>query len=109
MAQFAAVMLALMAGSSLGLTAASDGRPEVAIETAVALALFRHRDHCPAARPARGADACWRRPSAPMLWSIFPIVPGFFPISSRRVGSWSAARSANLCVGVLCYLPMLRR
>ncbi len=40
MAQFAAVMLALMAGASLGLTAANDGRPDVAIESAVALAFF---------------------------------------------------------------------
>src|SRR5689334_6859703 len=40
LAQFAAVLLALVAGASIGLAAVNDQRPGIAIEAALALAFF---------------------------------------------------------------------
>lgn len=108
MAQFAAVMLALMAGASLGLTAANDGRPEVAIESAVALAFFAIATIAPLRDPREALTVLAAAFCAHALVDISHR-PGLLP--DQLAPRWFVVGCAihNLCAGVLCYLPVLRR
>lgn len=108
MAQFAAVMLALTAGASLGLTAANDGRPMVAMESAVALGFFAVATIAPLRDPREALTVLALAFCAHALVDISHR-PGLLPdqLSPR----WFVIGCAihNLCAGVLCYLPVLRR
>jgi hypothetical protein len=108
MAQFAAVMLALMAGASLGLTAANDGRPEVAVEAAVALAFFAIATIAPLRDPREALTVLALAFCAHALVDISHR-PGLLP--DQLAPRWFVVGCAihNLCAGVLCYLPVLRR
>ena len=108
MAQFAAVMLALVAGASLGLTAANDGRPEVAVDSALALTFFAIATIAPLRDPREALTVLALAFGAHALVDISHR-PGLLP--DQLAPRWFVIGCAihNLCVGVLCYLPVLRR
>jgi cytochrome bd-type quinol oxidase subunit 2 len=108
MAQFAAVMLALTAGASLGLTAANDGRPEVAIESAVALAFFAVATIAPLRDPREALTVLALAFCAHALADISHR-PGLLP--DQLAPRWFVIGCAihNLVAALLCYLPVLRR
>jgi hypothetical protein len=108
MAQFAAVLLALMGGASLGLTAASETRPDVAIEAAVALAFFTVATIAPLRDPREALTVLALAFCAHALVDISHR-PGLLP--DQLAPRWFVVGCAihNLCAGVLCYLPVLRR
>ena len=108
MAQFAAVMLALVAGASLGVTAANDGKPFVAIESAVALAFFAVATIAPLRDPREALTVLALAFGAHALVDISHR-PGLLP--DQLAPRWFVVGCAihNLCAGMLCYLPVLRR
>jgi hypothetical protein len=108
MAQFAAVMLALVAGASLGLTAANDGKPATALESATALAFFAVATIAPLRDPREALTVLALAFGAHALVDISHR-PGLLP--DQLAPRWFVIGCAihNLCVGVLCYLPVLRR
>jgi hypothetical protein len=108
MAQFAAVMLALTAGASLGLTAANDGRPEVSIESALALTFFAVATIAPLRDPREALTVLALAFGAHALVDISHR-PGLLP--DQLAPRWFVIGCAihNLCAGMLCYLPVLRR
>jgi hypothetical protein len=108
MAQFAAVMLALVAGASLGLTAANETRPDVAVEAAVALAFFAVATIAPLRDPREALTVLALAFVAHAIADISHR-PGLLP--DQLAPRWFVVGCAihNLCAGVLCYLPVLRR
>ena len=108
MAQFAATMLALMAGASLGLTAANEARPEVAVEAAVAVAFFAVATIAPLRDPREALTVLALAFGAHALVDISHR-PGLLP--DQLAPPWFVIGCAihNLCAGMLCYLPVLRR
>jgi hypothetical protein len=108
MAQFAAVMLALMAGASLGLTAANDGKSYVAIESALALVFFAIATIAPLRDPREALTVLALAFGAHALVDISHR-PGLLP--DQLAPRWFVVGCAihNLCAGMLCYLPVLRR
>jgi hypothetical protein len=108
LAQFAAVMLALTAGASLGLAAANEARPGVATEGAVALAFFSLAVIAPLRDPREALTLL------ALGFGTHAVVdishrPGLLP--DHLAPQWYVVGCAihNLCAGVLCYLPVLRR
>jgi hypothetical protein len=108
LAQFGAVLLALVAGASLGLVAVNEARPGIAIEAALALAFFSVAIIAPLRDPrealtllalAFGAHALAVISHRPGLLPDH-IAPGWFTIGCAVV---------DFLLGVLCYLPVLRR
>jgi hypothetical protein len=108
MAQFAAVMLALICGASIGLTAANEARPDVAIEAAVALAFFAVATIAPLRDPREALTLLALAFGAHALVDISHR-PGLLP--DQLAPRWFVIGCAihNLCAGMLCYLPVLRR
>jgi len=108
MAHFAAVMLALMAGASLGVTAANDGQPAVAIESATALVFFAAAIIAPLRDPREALTVLALAFGAHALVDISHR-PGLLP--DQLAPRWFVIGCAihNLCAGALCYLPVLRR
>ena len=108
LAQFAAVLLALVAGASLGLTAANDARQGIAIEAAVALAFFAVATVAPLRDPREALTLLALAFGAHALVDISHR-PGLLP--DQLAPRWFVVGCAihNLCAGVLCYLPVLRR
>jgi hypothetical protein len=108
MAQFAAVMLALMAGASIGLTAANETRPDVAVEAAVALAFFAVATIAPLRDPREALTVLALAFGAHALVDISHR-PGLLP--DQLAPRWFVVGCAihNLFAAVLCYLPVMRR
>ena len=108
LAQFAAVLLALIAGASIGLTAANEGRPDVAIEVALALAFFAVATVAPLRDPREALTILALAFCAHALVDISHR-PGLLP--DQLAPRWFIVGCAihDLCAGVLCYLPVLRR
>jgi hypothetical protein len=108
MAQFGAVMLALVAGASLGLTAANEARADVAVEAAVALAFFAVATIAPLRDPREALTLLALAFCAHALVDISHR-PGLLP--DQLAPRWFVIGCAihNLCAGMLCYLPVLRR
>lgn len=107
LAQLGAVMLALTAGASLGLTAANE-RPGIAVEAAVALAFFAVATIAPLRDPREALTLLALAFGAHAVVDISHR-PGLLP--DRLAPQWFIVGCAihNLCAGVLCYLPVLRR
>jgi hypothetical protein len=108
LAQFAAVLLALTAGASLGLAAANEARPGVALEVTVALAFFAVATVAPLRDPREALTLLALAFGAHALVDISHR-PGLLP--DQIAPQWFIVGCAihNLCAGVLCYLPVLRR
>jgi hypothetical protein len=108
LAQFAAVLLALVAGASLGLAAANETRPGIAIEAALALAFFSVSTIAPLRDPREALTLLALAFGAHALADISHR-PGLLP--DHLAPSWFTIGCAlhNFCIGVLCYLPVLRR
>lgn len=108
LAQLGAVMLALTAGASLGLTAANELRPGIAIESAVALAFFALATIAPLRDPREALTLLALAFGAHAVVDISHR-PGLLP--DHLAPQWFVVGCAihNLCAGVLCYLPVLRR
>jgi hypothetical protein len=108
LAQFGAVLLALIAGASIGLAAVADQRPGIAIEAALALAFFSVAVVAPLRDPREALTLLALAFGAHALADISHR-PGLLP--DRIAPSWFTIGSAviDLILGVLCYLPVLRR
>jgi hypothetical protein len=108
LAQFGAVLLALTAGASLGLTAANEARPGIAIEAAVALLFFAIATIAPLRDPREALTLLALAFGAHIVADISHR-PGLLP--DQLAPRWFVVGCAihNLCAGVLCYLPVLRR
>jgi hypothetical protein len=108
LAQFAAVLLALTAGASLGLTAANEARPGIAVECAVALAFFAVATIAPLRDPREALTLLAIAFGAHAIVDISHR-PGLLP--DQLAPEWYTVGCAihNLLAGVLCYLPVLRR
>jgi hypothetical protein len=108
LAQFAAVLLALVAGASIGLTAVNDQRPGIAVEAALALAFFSVATIAPLRDPREALTLLALAFGAHALADISHR-PGLLP--DRIAPSWFTIGCAvqDLVLGVLCYLPVLRR
>lgn len=108
LAQFAAVLLALVAGASLGLTAVNEARQGIAVEAALALAFFAIATVAPLRDPREALTLLALAFGAHALVDISHR-PGLLP--DHLAPRWFVIGCAihNLCAGVLCYLPVLRR
>lgn len=108
LAQLGAVMLALTAGASLGLAAANELRPGIAVEGAVALAFFAVAAIAPLRDPREALTLLALAFGAHAVVDISHR-PGLLP--DGLAPQWWVVGCAihNLCAGVLCYLPVLRR
>lgn len=109
LAQFGGTLLALLAGASLGIAGMADAHRGIAIEGALALALF-----------AIATIAPLRDPREALLW----LVGGFALHAGQAVlhrpgtlfdepllAPWYLLGSViqDVCLAALCYLPILRR
>ena len=108
LAQFAAVVLALVAGASLGLTSPTTAGPGVALEAAVALGFFAVATIAPLRDPREALTVLALAFCAHALVDMSHR-PGLLP--DQLAPQWFVVGCAihNLCAGVLCYLPVLRR
>jgi hypothetical protein len=108
LAQYAAVLLALIAGSSIGLAAVNEQRPDIAIEAALALAFFTVATFAPLRDPREALTLLALAFGAHALADISHR-PGLLP--DHIAPSWFTIGCAvqDLLLGVLCYLPVLRR
>ncbi len=108
LAQFGAVLLALVAGASLGLAAVNESRPGIAIEAALALAFFSVATIAPLRDPREALTLLALAFGAHALADISHR-PGLLP--DRIAPSWFTIGCAihDVLLGMLCYLPVLRR
>jgi hypothetical protein len=108
LAQFGAVLLALIAGASIGLAATNEARPGIAIEAALALAFFSVATIAPLRDPREALTLLALAFGAHALAAISHR-PGFLP--DRIAPTWFTIGVAvtDFLLGVLCYLPVLRR
>jgi hypothetical protein len=108
LAQFGAVLLALIAGASLGLAAVNEARPGIAIEGALALAFFSIATVAPLRDPREALTLLALAFGAHALADISHR-PGLLP--DHIAPTWFTIGCAllNLFIGGLCYLPVLRR
>jgi hypothetical protein len=108
MAQFGAVLLALIAGSSIGLAAANEARQGIAVEAALALAFFSIATIAPLRDPREALTLLAIAFGGHALIDISHR-PGLLP--DQLAPSWFMIGCAlhNFLIGVLCYLPVLRR
>lgn len=108
LAQFAAVLLALVAGMALGLAAGNATRGGVAAEVAFALAFFGVATLAPLRDPREALTWLALSFGAHALLDISHR-PGMLP--DGLAPEWFLVGCAihNLIAGVLCYLPVLRR
>jgi hypothetical protein len=108
LAQFGAVLLALIAGSSLGLAAVNEARSGIAIEAALALAFFSVATVAPLRDPR---EALTLLALAFGAHALAVISHGRGPLPDQIAPYWFTIGCALLdfFVGVLCYLPVLRR
>jgi hypothetical protein len=108
MAQFGAVLLALIAGSSIGLAAVNDQQSGIAIEAALALAFFSIATIAPLRDPREGLTLLALGFGAHALAAISHR-PGILP--DHIAPTWFTIGCAiqDVLLGVLCYLPVLRR
>jgi hypothetical protein len=108
LAQFAAVLLALVAGSSIGLVALNEQHPGIAIEAALTLAFFSVATIAPLRDPREALTLLALAFAAHALADVSHR-PGLLP--DRIAPSWFTIGCAiqDCLLGVLCYLPVLRR
>jgi len=108
LAQFGAVLLALVAGASLGLAAVNEARLGIAIEAALALAFFSVATIAPLRDPREALTVLALAFGAHALADISHR-PGLLP--DHIAPTWFTVGCAllNFFIGVLCYLPVLRR
>jgi hypothetical protein len=108
MAQFGAVLLALVAGSSIGLAAANEARQGIAVEAALALAFFSIATIAPLRDPREALTLLAIAFGGHALIDVSHR-PGLLP--DHLAPSWFTIGCAlhNFLIGVLCYLPVLRR
>jgi hypothetical protein len=108
LAQFGAVLLALIAGASLGLTAVNEARPGIAIEAALALAFFSVAITAPLRDPREALTLLALAFGAHAI-ALISHRPGLLP--DRIAPQWFTVGCAvvDFLIGVLCYLPVLRR
>src|SRR6266542_217424 len=106
LAQFGAVLLALVAGASLGLAAVNEARPGIAIEAALALAFFSVATIAPLRDPREALTVLALAFGAHALADISHR-PGLLP--DHIAPTWFTVGCAllNFFIGVLCYLPVL--
>jgi hypothetical protein len=108
LAQFGAVLLALIAGASLGLTAVNEARSGIAIEAALALAFFAVATIAPLRDPREALTLLALAFGAHAL-AVISHRPGLLPDSIAPVWFTIGCAIVDVLVGVLCYLPVLRR
>jgi hypothetical protein len=108
LAQFGAVLLALIAGASIGLAAVNDARPGIAIEAALALAFFSVAIVAPLRDPREALTLLALAFGAHALADISHR-PGLLPDHIAPTWFTIGCALVNFLIGVLCYLPVLRR
>jgi hypothetical protein len=108
LAQFGAVLLALVAGASLGLAAVNELRPGIAIEAALALAFFSVATIAPLRDPREALTLLALAFGAHAIADISHR-PGLLP--DHIAPTWFTIGCAiqDFLLGFLCYLPVLRR
>jgi len=108
LAQFGAVLLALVAGASLGLAAVNEQRAGIAVEAALALAFFSISTIAPLRDPREALTLLALGFGGHALIDVSHR-PGLLP--DHLAPTWFTIGCAlhNFCIGVLCYLPVLRR
>jgi hypothetical protein len=108
LAQFGAVLLALIAGASLGLVAVNEARTGIAVEAALALAFFSVATIAPLRDPREALTLLALAFGAHAL-AVISHRPGLLP--DRIAPGWFTIGCAvvDFLLGVLCYLPVLRR
>lgn len=109
LAQFGATLLALVAGASLGVAALNEARSGIAVEGALTLGLF-----------AIAVVAPLRDPREALLWLVAGFAAHAGLAALHRPGGlfdelllprWFLMGNIiqDVCLGALCYLPLLRR
>ena len=109
LSQVAAMLLALVAGMSIGVAASHEQVPGVALDVAMAVGFFV----CATAMLVRDPrQALTVLALAFAVHAVFAVAhrPGS-PLPDGLVPRWFTVGGAvyDVCIGALCYLPMLRR
>ncbi len=108
LAQFGAVLLALIAGASLGLTAVNEARVGIAIEAALALAFFSIATIAPLRDPREALTLLALAFGAHAL-AVISHRPGLLPDHIAPTWFIIGVAVTDFLIGVMCYLPVLRR